>query len=197
MGIIYIFNRFILVLVGTGLNLLRIGWSMPRVCVAFLKMLLMCFEKLSVRPIVTPKYLAWEDYGMSAPLMDICDRLLVCFRPNRIEIVLVVFIRRRHLLIQHEAICNCFCVFSTKTEDPKEPLKLINRGSNQWQATRTNGTIPGATQFEHRHNRSYVLIDDAGPHHTRAKLAISKHRWPVRSRVQLSEYRHNWSYRSN
>jgi len=65
-------------------------------------MLLMCFDKLNVRPIITPEY-----HGMGAPLMDFCNRLLSAFpiKEDRNN-CFTVYTRRRRLLNQQKAICN-------------------------------------------------------------------------------------------
>lgn len=69
----------------------------------------MCIPKLSVRPNVTPWYITWVDHGIKVSLIDICGRLLVRFRLNRMAMVLDAFIRRRHFLNQTDVCCSCLC----------------------------------------------------------------------------------------
>lgn len=65
--------------------------------VAFFVMLRMCLPKVSLRPMVTPRYFAWLDQLMGWLSSSNGGTWVVFERPKMIPTVLVAFILIRHL----------------------------------------------------------------------------------------------------
>lgn len=109
MGITYIFRRLIRVFIGSGLWWFRIGFSIPRILVAFLTIFEMWTLKFSRRPIVTPKYFTLLDHfrGVLLRVRVLCLGLRLLLK--RTAMVFEELIRRRHFLNHSAAKQICLC----------------------------------------------------------------------------------------